>query len=217
MVAFDSQSAVQQITDENGHTFFANGQENANQATRIADSMRFIPLTGAKWPADAPAIFIFNHSVGKSLTIDMAGNTPSAVRIFSPNTVTSLHLQQGQFKLRNIMKPEQELNLTNPNQMGMQDVQMIAVQADRSERVFQLQAFRNLGAGALTISLSPTQDTLLATGMPAQFDLAIQGLSNAGTRSAAMANLTTQAGRTTAVTVPDFRNLRNGTPKMELR
>jgi hypothetical protein len=126
-------------------------------------------------------------------------------------------LQKGQFNLRNVMQPGQELTLSEPQQMGLQSVEMISVQPDRSERVFQMQDFRNVGPGALRFSLSPTSDSILASGIPAQFNLAIRGHSNAGIREAAMPNVGIQAGRITAVTVPDFRNLQAGSLRTETR
>jgi hypothetical protein len=217
IAAFDSQNAVQQITDESGHTFFANGQENTNSATRIPDSMRFIPLTGGKLPYDGPAIFIFNRSVGKSLTFDTVGTAPGNARIFSPGSVTALNLRSGQFSLRNIMQQTQELNLNSPNLMQLQSVEMISVQPDRSERVFQMKDFRNLTPGTLKFSLSPTLDSLNASGIPAKFALAIQGQSSAGIRSATMPDVAIPAGRMAAIKVPDFRTLQDSSLQMETR
>ena len=217
IAAFDSQSAVQQITDESGRTFYVNGQVNTNQATRIPDSMRFVPMTGGRIAADAPAIFIFNHSAGKSLTFQTAGSTPATARIFSPGSVTSLNLASGQFALRNIMQPTQELHLISPDQMQLQNVELIAVQPDNSERVFQIQNLRNLTPGTLKLSLSATRDSLVASGVPARFGLSIQGQSSAGLRTAAVSEVAIPAGRAAAIRVPDFRNLQDSTLQMETR
>lgn len=221
VVLSDSPNAIQQITDENGHTFFANGQENTNQGSRIPDSMKFVPMGGSltrdRTPDNTPAIFIFNHSAGKSFTFDMAGNAANTVRVFSPKSVTVLNAQRGQFTLRNVMQPTQEISLPTPDQTGLQSIQMISVQPDKSERVFQMQNFQNLTPGALKFSLSPTGDAVQASGIPAKFNLNIQGQSNSGIRNAAMSNVAIQAGRTTAVTVPDFRSLQNSTLRLENR
>jgi hypothetical protein len=215
IVVFESQTAVQQITDETGHTFYVNGQENVDPSTRIADAMRYIPMGSGKLPPDAPAIYIFNHSTGKSLAFDTAGNAPSNARIFSPGSVTSVKHQGGRFVLQGIMQPTQELNLPSPEKMQLQNVELISVQPDRSERVFQVKDFKSVAPGTLKFSLSTTRDALNVSGASAQFGLAVQGQSIAGARTASVAKVATFAGRVTTVKVPDFKTLQTSSLRVE--
>lgn len=215
IAVFESQGAVQQITDERGHTFYAKGQENADASTRIADSMRYIPMGSGKLPPNAPAIYIFNHSAGKSLSFETVGNAPSNVRIFSPGSVTSVKLRGGKFVMQNILRATQELNLVSPDKMQLDNVELISVQPDRSERVFQVKDFKNVATGSLKFSLSATRDSLNATGAPAQFSVAVQSQSVAGARTASIAKVAVGAGRVTSVKVADFKTLQNASLKVE--
>jgi hypothetical protein len=215
IAVFESQSAVQQITDGSGHTFYAKGQENADPATRLADSMRYIPMGSGKLPPDAPAIYIFNRSAGKNLTFETAGSAPSNVRIFSPGSVTSVKLRGGKFVLQSIMQPTQELNLASPDTMQLENVELISVQPDRSERVFQVKDFKNIAAGSLKFALSPSRDSLTASGASSQFGLAVQSQSVAGAKTASIAKVAISAGRVTSVRVIDFKTLQNSSLKVE--
>jgi hypothetical protein len=166
-------------------------------------------------PPDAPAIYIFNHSAGKSLTFETVGNAPSIARIFSPGSVTSVKLRGGKFLLQNIMRPTQELNLVSPDKMQLENVELLSVQADRSERVFQVKDFKNVASGSLKFSLSPTRDSFTVSGASAQFGLAVQSQSVAGARAATLAKVAIGAGRVTSVKVTDFKTLQNSSLKVE--
>jgi hypothetical protein len=216
IAVFDNASAVQQITDEAGRTFFAGGAVNTS-SSQIPDAMRFVPMGGGPISPNAPAIFIFNHTTGKSLTFDTQGTAPGFARIFSAGSVTSVSLASGKFILRNMLYPSQELELVAPEKMGLQNVEIISVQPDRSERVFQMNSFKNLVPGSLKFSLSSAQNSIMASGVPAQFALSLQNQSAAGLRTAAMPNVAIQAGRMTSVSVPDFRSLQDSSIRMEQR
>jgi hypothetical protein len=113
------------------------------------------------------------------------------------------------------MRPTQELNLVSPDKMQLENVELLSVQADRSERVFQVKDFKNVASGSLKFSLSPTRDSFTVSGASAQFGLAVQSQSVAGARAATLAKVAIGAGRVTSVKVTDFKTLQNSSLKVE--
>jgi hypothetical protein len=209
---------VKQITDQAGHTFFAGNQENANPATRIPDSMKFVPLTGGDVPPNFPGIYVFNHSAGKSLTLDVQQNSPSTVRIFSPGIVTSLTCQTGRFQIRNILRNDQELQLTNPNQMNLGEINFISVQQNNTERIFQIQDLRGIQQqGSIGVQIGPSGGALSVIGdCGAQLRMTLRNLSNAGVQQTQLQNMSIPPNQSGLVNPQNWNNLQSLPPKLEL-
>jgi hypothetical protein len=216
VAVFDNPNAVTQITDEQGHTFFAGGQVNSNPSTRIPNSMRFIPLTGAPTPPDYPGIFIFSKSAGKSLTFDVAGKSQAMARIFSPGRLTELSLQSGKFRMNKLHSPDQAIEFGSVSQMNMGALSLVAVQQD-SEQLFQLQGLQGIQQGIMSVRLQPSGAGLSISGSSgAKLNLTVRGLSNAGAQQSILSNITVPAGRSGLVNVPNFTNLRNTNLNLQL-
>jgi len=213
---FDNPNSVSQITDEQGHTMFAGGKQNMDAATRIPNSMRFIPLTGAPTPPGYPAIFIFSKSTGKSLTFDIGGNKQTMARIFSPGRLIELTVQSGKFRVYKLQTADQELQLSNVSQMNLGALNVIAIRQD-SEQMFQLQGLRGIQQGTMNVRLQPSGAGLAISGNSgARLNLTVKGLSNTGAQQSILNNITVPAGRSGQINVPNFNNLRNTKLNLQL-
>jgi hypothetical protein len=211
----DAKSGIRQITDENGRTFYAGGVENTNKGSRIPDSMRFIPMGGEELPPDYPAIFVFNKSKGRTLTLDLEQGKPGAVRLFNAGRVTTLVGQSGKVHFSKLLTPEQGLKVVDPGAMKLQEVHLIAIDPDRSENSFRLEGFSGIQKG-LEVMLDP-KGVVLAHGMSGGASLGVQvkRFSKAGVDEGALHKLTIPAGQR-GVVKPDFANLKLA-PTLELR
>lgn len=221
IVVVDAGTTVAQITDQQGRTFFAGNVPNENPATRIPDAMLFYPLGGmGPMPPDYPATFIFNNTSGKSFTFDVSGSSAGTVRVFAPGMITKLQLQRGKFKIDRILTPEQSLMLSNPNTMNISAVDMIAVQPDRTERVFEVRGLQNLQSGNLSMRLASGRNGLQIENSlsgAVQLNLNIKGYSNSGIQQKALPGLSIPRNQIGSVAVQDFRNLNNFQPQFRAR
>ena len=219
VVVAQSPGAMKQITDEAGRTFFAGNQPNTNRATRIPDSMRFVPLTGGPVPPGFPAVFVFGKSVGKSLTFDLQQTSPSGVRIFSPGIVTIITAQTGRFQINGILTPNQELRMINPNGMNLGEIRFFSTQADRSERVFEVQGLKGIqGRGFVGLGIGPSGGAVSITGdCGAQLRMNVKSYSRSGVQESALPNLSIPPNQRGLINIRDWANLRSSPPKLELQ
>lgn len=210
--------SVSQIEDENGRRFYAaNGAENTNAATRIPNSMRFIPIQGGNSPYQGPAIFIFNAANNKNLTFTVAGAGPKTVSFFQPGGVLRAQFAgQGQLKFNRVLTPTHTLELLNPQTLQPSAVQGIHVAP--TERVAEATNL-NLGNAAATFGLSAANGGTLevSTGAAATFDLRVETFAANQTMQAIFRGVSTQANSRATLTPADWNNLRNTTLNLNLR
>jgi hypothetical protein len=221
VVIADVGSEVKQITDENGRTFYAGTQENQNEATRIPGSMRFIPMCAGPrpvpLPADFPGIYIFTNSTGKSLKFDLARATSRGLAVFNSGKVMNMTGGSGSLNVRNLLKPEQAIEIAEPARMNVQDINVVAVNQDNTERAFKLSNANSVQQN-LSVQLAPGAAGLaISNGANADADLglSIQHFSNMGTRTTPASRIKIPANQQGVVN-PDFTNLQQA-PRIELR
>jgi len=212
---------IRQISDEGGHTFFnANGTVNENAATRIPFSMKFIPLTGGPLPDDDPPTFIFTHAAGKNLSFNLQGAQPKVFRCFMPGSAfVAEGTGTGQIQVRNIVRGNRELILTNPS--AFQPTRLIIVICRPlavGDRVFELQNLRNLGPQSLRLTPKPNGASLeILAGQTVQFDLVVKGPRAGGMQQTTFANVALQAGTKAILQPTQWGNLSEGKLDVQLR
>ena len=169
---FEQGARVGQIQDAQGRRFFnANGSINENPATRIPDSMKFVPFMGRELPAGYPEIFIFNNSTGKELTFEVGGQGQKMCRVFMPGDVFEVAFNgTGPLKFLNILTNTRALEIPAPD--ALQPTSIRSIKAVANERTYQLQNLRNLGPASLLIRPTPNGNSLNVESQgPVQFDL----------------------------------------------
>ncbi len=163
---------VRQISDGQGHTFFnANGTENTNPATRIPDSMRFLPLTGEVSAFNYPGVFIFNQASGKDLTFNVEGGGAKSLSMFMAGDVMEVEFSgQGQIICNDILTNTRALEVPAPDALRPTSIRCIKVLAN--ERVYRLLNLRNLGPTSLIMQPTVNGNALNVQSKGAvQFDL----------------------------------------------
>ncbi|MGI5819401.1 MAG: hypothetical protein ACOX9R_15035, partial [Armatimonadota bacterium] len=188
---------VQQITDENGRTFFnPDGSINENPGTRIPNSAYLPPLVQIppqprviqrppigqigqlaqlQPPPDAPHIFVFGEASGKSLTFNVAGQGAKQMDLFSNGRIFSVQSTgAGQIQASNLL---QQPRLVLLNAQGVAPTQLQFIRSTAAgDRVFQLQNLRNLGAQQLELVPNVQGTELEVLGPPnLQFNLGVLG------------------------------------------
>lgn len=215
VLVVDDPSAVRQISDEAGRTFYQGTGENRHPGSRIPDSMRFVPMTGGEVPADYPAIFVFNKARGRALTVDLTQAKPGAVRLFSAGKLMTLVGQSGRIQFQGLHTAAQTLKVADPVALKLQEVSVLASETDRSEKVYRLDGLAGIQKG-LEVQLDP-KGVLVSHGMAGAAGLGIQvkRFSAAGMDEGAVHKLSIPASQRGLVK-PDFANLKQA-PVIELR
>jgi hypothetical protein len=217
IVVGESQAAIKQITDVQGRKFFASdGQINMDPATRIPNSMRYVPLTGNSVPADFPGIYIFTDVGGKSLSVDVDQATAAPVRVFNRGRLLAVHARTGKIEVGNILLPEQGLLLENPAGMGVSKVEFIAITPDGSERVstLTLPALSSVLKGNVLVRPSPSDSGFTVEnglGQALNLNVDVRGYSASGVQQRS-SGLNVPGGHEGVFTVPNFANLQGIPP-----
>jgi len=239
VVAVFSHSAdIQQITDENGRTFFnADGSINENAASRIPLSSYLLPLvqlqprviggprdvrTGQlqmaqlKPPADAPHIFVFGEAQGKSLTFNIAGQGAKQMDLFSRGRIFSINSNGiGQVRASNIHELP-TLQILNAQATGPTSMAFIR-STPAGDRVFELNNLRNLGAQQLEL-VPNAEGTAIEVNGPAnlQFNMDVLGPVGQGMQQATFANIALQAGAKANLTPVNWGALQNTNLRLQM-
>lgn len=205
-----------QITDEKGRRFFnPDGSVNTDPNTRIANSMRVLPLvlppysgnppSGAeapRLPANYPDIYVFREATGKSLTFALAGQQAKQLHLYSHGLVLELRAAgAGQVRLLDLLRPNYRAELPNPGALQVSEVSFIRSRSV-GDRVLRALNFRNLGAQSLVVGTSADGGELQVQGAAGlQFDLRLIGPAGRGQQGGLFRNVQLQAG-TRAVLAP---------------
>jgi hypothetical protein len=214
VVAVVTGGQVQQIEDEAGRRFYLpGGALNTNAATRIPNSMRFIPLTRGEQPYQGPAIFIFNGAANKTLTFTVGGGGMKRLSLFQPGNVFRTDFAgQGQLRFVRILTPTRALELPNP--AALQPSQIRIVQAQANERLFELGNL-NLGNVGAVVTPSDLGDSLtVQAGAQAQFSLRAETFAGGQTTQARFMNISVQGGRRAILQPQNWNSL--GTTSLQL-
>lgn len=210
---------VAQITDEVGRRFFnADGSENRDQATRIPNCSRFIPMTGNPPTPNDPLIFVFGTAQNRSLNFDLQGNAPKTLSLFQPGTVMQAEVGgAGQIRFNNALTPQRSLELPNPAQLQPTRLQIIqALQA--GDRSFELLNLRNVGPQGLRLTPATDGANLeVQSGAVVQFDVRVGGPQGPGAALAAFSGLATQAASRALLQPANWQNLGQGALNLQLR
>lgn len=178
VITCDDPQAVKNIVDEKGRSFFGRG------AQRIPNSSRFIPMTGGRVPADFPAIFLFNASKGKTLTVDLQSNREAKIRSFFPGRVNTLVAKAGRVRFSKLNDAAHTMDIINPDSMKPKSLEMISVLPGRNERLFQLAPKSALGKDTLQFGIEPqTKNGVFirnGNAVAPTFDLKIQNFTPQG-------------------------------------
>ena len=215
VAVFSPSANVQQITDENGRTFFSpDGSLNENPGTRIPNSSIVPPLVQIppqprviqrpqigqlqapllQPPADAPLIFVFGEAGGKSLTFNMAGQGVKQMGLFSNGRVFAVEATgAGEIRASDLLQ-QPRLELLNAQALTPTELRFIR-STPGGDRVFQLQNLRNLGAEQLQLVPNVQGTELEVLGPPnLQFNLDVLGPVGQGQQQTRFANIGLQAG-----------------------
>lgn len=215
VAVFSPNAQVQQITDENGRTFFnPDGSINDNPATRIPLSSIVPPLVQARPrvirprigpvaglqvprlepPAEAPLIFVFGQAQGKSLTFNVQGQGAKQMSLFSTGRIFSINSNGiGEVRVSNLLTLP-AVQILNAQAVGPTQVEFIR-STPAGDRVFQLNNLRNVAPEQLEV-VPNAQGTALEVNGPAglQFNLDVMGPVGQGMQGAAFGNIVLQAG-----------------------
>jgi len=221
VVVCEDPNAVKQLTDEKGRTFFAGGKENTNSKTRIADAMRFVPLTGGELPADYPAIFIFNKAKNKSITVELNAGADTNLRSFGKGRVAEVQAKKGKVLFDKLLTPAASVGIIDPTFTQPKKVGLIEVQADGAEQVFEVMPKGALGKKALHVGFDKGLQGITIDNKDgastSQFDLKIKAFSKTGAlQEKLQQNLDVPAGKKGLLKISNFSNLGAQQLKMNL-
>jgi len=218
VIAVVEGGSVQQIEDEGGRRFYAaGGAENTDPATRIPNSMRYIPAQAAGQEYTGPAIFIFSKAGNKNLTFTVAGGGAKVLSLFQPGSIHRTEFAgQGQLKLNHLLTPTRNLELPNP--AGLQPSQIRLIQARGVERTFELQSL-NLGTAPAIVSIiGDSGDSVeVQTGTPGRFDLRLETFAGNQLGQALFRGIATQANSRAQLTPASWGALRTTSLNLNLR
>ncbi|MFW5867684.1 MAG: hypothetical protein ACOCX2_07705, partial [Armatimonadota bacterium] len=214
VAVFSPNSNVQQITDENGRTFFnPDGSLNTNPGTRIPNSSIVPPLVQVRPqprilqrpqirqlqipqlqpPADAPLIFVFGEAGGKDLRFNLAGQGAKQMNLFADGRIFSIHATGvGEINVNDLLLPA--VQIPNPQALNPTEMEYIRSTGE-GDRVFELSNLRNLGAQQLELLPNPEGTAIEVNGPPnLQFNLEVLGPVGQGMQGASFGNIALQAG-----------------------
>lgn len=216
VVVFSANADVQQITDENGRTFFnPNGSLNMNPGTRIPNSSIVPPLVqipprvirrpqigqigqlqvpALQPPADAAHVYVIGDIGGKNLTFDIAGQGAKQMSLFTNGRIFQINSNGiGQIRASNLLELP-AIQILNAQATAPTELQFIRSTA-QGDRVFLLNNLRNLGAQQLEL-IPNAQGTAVEVNGPAnlQFNLGVLGPVGQGMQQATFGNIALQQG-----------------------
>lgn len=218
VIAIISGSKVTQVTDDRGKQFFnANGQENKNAATRIPDSMKFIPLTGNVQNFNYPDMFIFNNAQGRTLNFSMAQGNKAKFQLFQAGDLFQVEFAgAGQIGVQNLLTNTRALNLPAPDQLRPTKMQMIKV-AD-VDRVFDINNIRNLTREHILLQPAPDGSALDIQAPPQlQFDMRLETFANRNNVVGQFMGLTLDANSQAKIAPAQWATINTGQLNVQLR
>ena len=214
VAVFSPNSNVQQITDENGRTFFnPDGSLNTNPGSRIPNASIVPPLVQVRPqlrlpqrpqigqlqlaqlqpPADAPLIFVFGNAGGKNLRFNLAGQGAKQMNLFANGRIFSINSNGiGDINVNNLLLPAVQI----PNAQALNPTEVTFIRATTAgDRVFELNNLRNLGAQMLELVPNQQGTAVEVNGPPnLQFNLNVLGPVGQGMQQATFGNIALQAG-----------------------
>lgn len=237
VAVFSHAADVQQITDENGRTFFnPDGSLNRNAASRIPNASYLPPLVQAprvqpriqprigqlqlaqlQPPADAPHIFVFGDASGKSLTFNVAGQGAKSLAMFSPGRIFSINSNGiGEVQVQNLLLPAVQIQVLNAQQVGPTEMEFIR-STPQGDRVFELNNIRNLGAQPLQLIPNAQGTAIEVNGPPnLQFNMDVLGPVGQGMQEASFGNIALQVGAKANLSPANWGALQNTTLKLQM-
>jgi hypothetical protein len=237
VAVFSANADVQQITDENGRTFFnADGSLNTNPGTRIPNASIVPPLVQLQprvirqprigqlqlpqlqleRPDDAPLIFVFGEAGGKDLRFNLAGQGAKQMQLFAPGRIFSVEASGiGEIRVNDLLLPA--VQIPNPQAVSPGLVEYIR-STPGGDRVFELSNIRNLGAQPLELLPNPNGTEVEVNGPPAlQFDLEVLGPVGQGMQGASFGNIALQAGAKANLRPQNWRALQASGLRLQMR
>lgn len=205
---------VTQITDGDGHTFFnADGSINTNDATRIPNSMKFVPLTGTT-PTDHPDTFIFSDITGGDLTFTVQGAGNKSFRMFQSGDVFEANFSgQGDLRCGQILTDERTLEILAPDALNPGLIRMIKVLP--SERVFQMENLNWISTEG--IKLHPTADSIdVLSAENLRFNMQFETFTQNAVQTQSFRNVAIQANQKGVVSPTNWNNLRGSQLNLKL-
>lgn len=205
VVATVNGGEVSQITDSDGHTFFnADGSINTDDATRIPNSMKYVPLTGTT-PTNFPPTFIFSNITGKDLTFTVEGAGNKTLRMFQAGDVFEANFAgHGDIRCEKILSDERSLVLTNPEVLNPLFLLLIKVRP--SERVYRMENLNWMGTEG--IKLNPTSEKLnVLSAENLRFNMQFQTFAGNAVQTQSFRNVAIQANQLGEVSPTNWNNL----------
>jgi len=215
---FNKGAQVAQIEDGEGHRFFnADGSINTDPATRIPDSMKYVPLMGGPPPDDYPDMFIFNRAGGKNLSFNVSGTGQKLCRFFMPGDVFEVQAGgQGQIILQNILTNQRGLQIPNPGALQLLSIQSIKVLT--FDRGYLLNNFRNLGANKLLLLSKADGNSLdIESNGALQCNLLLSSFAGGKAVQGSFSNIELAANSRATLRPPTWTNLATGELGLQLR
>ncbi|MFP3904847.1 MAG: hypothetical protein ACLFWB_11450, partial [Armatimonadota bacterium] len=205
---------VTQITDNEGNRFFNDdGSINTNDATRIPNSMKFVPLTGTT-PTNYPDTFIFSNINNKNLTFTIEGSGNKSFRMFQAGDVFEANFSgQGDIRCEKILSDERALVIGDPG--ALQPIMLKLIKVLPSERVYQMDNFGLISTQA--IKLQPTAENLnVESAANLRFNMEFATFADNAMQSQAFRNVAVQANQKGVVAPTNWNNLRTSELKLQL-
>jgi len=238
VAVFSSSADVQQITDENGRTFFnPDGSINENPGSRIPFSSYLPPLVQLQPrvlqrpqvgrigqiqmaqlqpPADAPHIFVFGQAQGKDLTFNVAGQGEKQLALFARGHVFGINSNGiGQIRVSNLLQ-QPAMHVLNAQALAPTQMEFIR-STPQGDRAFDINNLRNLGAQPLEL-VPNAQGTAIEVNGPAnlQFNLDVLGPVGQGMQGASFGNIVLQAGAKANLSPANWGALRTAGLKLQI-
>ncbi len=211
---------VSQITDEAGHTFYANGQPN-EAANRIPGAVYTTPIMGGPVPDSYPHTWLFANSTGKNLTVDVAANQGGEILFIQKGVLTTLTARAAglRFTTAGVNTPTQRLIVANPGAARVESVRVIAIPDRNQERTFEVRGIAQDMDRELEVALSANRAELQLTNRstrPAALQVALRS-DAANSHAAAPRMAVNLTAAQTGVLRPNWRNLATQPLQLDLQ
>jgi len=207
-----------QIVGDSGRTFYTNSQINTNPATRILNSMLFVPDTGTTRDPNFPLVYVFGNARNKTLELQLAGMRGRTVRTFTPRLVLELTTpptgaDTGNMTLNKLLTDQVSLLSA---QDGPRQVRVIMRTGARQQRVVNLD-IQQAGRGLLITPRADRSGVNVEnrTGSELRYNLEIQNFQAGAVQTLRVPTQTLAAQTGALLTPTDWSRLAD--VRMELR